>query len=129
MKILLTIFVLFFSSSSLALDIVFKCNTKTFDKKLENYNFDVLENRVFLVTVNSEDNKIFLENITKGQKEKFPFYILVDSQNYILAVGDFSFNDIVWNDIITFDKRNDYFSLMSYVDSLYTIHRGKCRVQ
>jgi len=129
MKKILVIFVLFFSSSVLARDVVYICNTKAYDKNPENYNFDVLENRIFLVTVNSNDNKIFLENITKSQKDKFPFYILVDNENYIFGVGDFSSEDFVWNDMVTFDKRNNYFSLMSYVDSWYSIYRGKCRVQ
>ena len=129
MKILLILFVLLFSSSVVARDVVFKCNTKTYDKNPENYNFDVLDNRIFLVTVNSNDNKIFLENITKSQKDKSPFYILVDNEDYIFGVGDFSSEDFVWHDMITFDKRNNYFSLMSYVDSWYTIYRGKCRVQ
>ncbi|MDC1047108.1 hypothetical protein OAQ96_00310 [Alphaproteobacteria bacterium] len=129
MKILLTLFVFFFASSVVARDVVFKCNTKTYDKNPENYNFDVMENRIFLVTVNSNNNKIFLENISKSQKDKFPFHILVNNENYILGAGDFSSEDFIWNDMITFDKRNNYFSLMSYVNSRYTIHRGNCRVQ
>ena len=108
---------------------VFKCNTKTYDKDPEKYNFDILENRIFLVTVNKNDNTIFLQNITKNQKDEFPFNILVNNNNYILGVGDFSTDDFVWNDMVTFDKKNNYFSLMSYVDSWYTIYRGKCRVQ
>ena len=129
MKILTLFLVLSFSFCSFANTFVLNCNTESFNKSTKDYNFEKKKNRIFLVTVNQDNKEISLFNVTKNQEDINSFYILVDNNNYIFAVSDFSSDNLIWNDMITIDLKNNLFSLMSYVGNAYTIHNGKCKIK
>ena len=103
MKILLTIFVLFFSSSVIAENVILYCNLDT-HVKFRNKNWEDLDKRKFQITIKDEWIQVY--NLT-AEIEVGEFYVIANTTNYINAILDESDEDS-WIKMFAFNKINGY---------------------
>ena len=121
MKVFLTLFVLLFSSSVVAENVILYCN---FDShvKFRNENWEDLDKRKFKVTI--QDKWIQVYNLTK-EMDVGEFYIIANTTNYINAILDESDEDS-WIKMFAYNKINGYTKLFTTNNVGETIHLGWC---
>ena len=120
MKILLTIFVLFFSSSVIAENVILYCNLDT-HVKFRNKNWEDLDKRKFQITIKDEWIQVY--NLT-AEIEVGEFYVITNTTNYINAILDESDEDS-WIKMFALTKLMDTRSCSLQI-MLERLHLGWC---
>ena len=128
MKILLTLFVLLFSSSVVAEEIVLECKWDVHAKDYTEDNrwitFDQMQK--FKLTI--KKNEMVLYDYLLGFNWKPPFEIKNNNKDYIIGTVVENLADGPSTSFITYTKQNGYTVMMSsdYVFGL-TVQTGYCR--